>query len=175
VAKKVAERSPATRVGNGVGKGPARGYSWPAFEVGNRAAVRHGVYLTKFGEGERGEIEEIAESLRAAATCLFYSPAFEPLIQMAAARIWRWRRGYAYLAEHGEEASAAVLRDLNVLERSLQRDLADLGVNPRSAAELGVDLVRLAAATEEEFDLGRLSQSERRTLSALLAKGSGDD
>jgi hypothetical protein len=173
VAKKVAERSPATRVGNGVGKGPARGYSWPAFEVGNRAAVRHGVYLTKFGEGERGEIEEIAESLRSAATCLFYSPAFEPLIQMAAARIWRWRRGYAYLAEHGEEASAALLRDLNVLERSLQRDLADLGVNPRSAAELGVDLVRLAAATEEEFDFGAAESVGASHLVCPVGQGVG--
>jgi hypothetical protein len=96
---------------------------------------------------------------------------------MTAARIWRWRRAYAYLAEHGEDASHALLRDLNVLERSLQRDLADLGLSPRAAAELGVNLARLAAANDgddEHFDWNALSASERRTLSALLAKGSAD-
>jgi hypothetical protein len=140
--------------------------------------LKHGLYLTKFAESDRAEIDEIADSLRSAVTSLFYSTAFEPMIRMTAARIWRWRRAYAYLAEHGEDASRALLRDLNTLERSLQRDLADLGVNPRSAAALGVDLVRLAAATgadEGEFDWDALSPSERRTLSKLLAKGSGDD
>jgi hypothetical protein len=66
---------------------------------------------------------------------------------------------------------------LNVLERSLQRDLADLGLSPRAAAELGVNLARLAAANDgddEHFDWNALSASERRTLSALLAKGSAD-
>ena len=65
-----------------------------------------------------------------------------------------------------------------MLERSLQRDLSDLGVNPRSAAALGVDLARLAAASgvdEQAFDWNALSLKERRTLSALLAKGSADD
>ena len=165
--------APAKR--NGAGKGPARGYSWPPFENGNRAAVKHGVYLEKFNEVERAEIEELADALRAAVTPLFYSSAFEPTIRMTAARIWRWRRAYAYLAEHGEDASRALLKDLNVLERSLQRDLSELGVNPRSAAALGVDLARLAAASagdEPEFDWSALSLDERRTLSALLAKGS---
>jgi hypothetical protein len=88
---------------------------------------------------------------------LHYSPSFEPMLRMTAARVWRWRRAYAYLAEHGEDASRALLKDLNVLERTLQRDLADLGINPRSAAALGVDLVRLPAAASAEggFDLER--------------------
>lgn len=96
---------------------------------------------------------------------------------MTATRIWRWRRAYAYLSEHGEDPSRALLRDLNVLERSLQRDLADLGVSPRAAAELGVNLARLAAASGEDepgFDWNALNPGERRTLSALLAKGSAD-
>jgi hypothetical protein len=170
----VSAKTPATR-GNGAGKGPARGYSWPPFENGNRAAVKHGVYLENFSDDERAEIEAIADSLRAAAP--LYSPAFEPTIRMTAARIWRWRRAYAYLSERGEDASRALLRDLNVLERSLQRDLADLGVNPRAAAELGVNLARLAAASgedEPDFDWNALDPGERRTLSALLAKGSAD-
>jgi hypothetical protein len=173
----VRAKPPATR-GAGASKGPARGYSWPPFENGNRAAVKHGVYLEKFNDDERAEMEEIADALRDAVAPLFYSVAFEPTIRMTAARVWRWRRAYLYLAEHGEDASRALLRDLNVLERSLQRDLSDLGVNPRSAAALGVDLARLAAATgsdDERFDWNALNLNERRTLSALLAKGSADE
>jgi hypothetical protein len=161
------------RGGDWNGNRPA--WSREPFEPGNRAAVRHGVYLQNFNDAERDEIEEIADSLRAAAP--LYSAAFEPTIRMTAARIWRWRRAYAYLSERGEDASRALLRDLNVLERSLQRDLADLGVNPRAAAELGVNLARLAAASgedEPDFDWNALDPGERRTLSALLAKGSAD-
>ena len=164
------------RGGDWNGNRPA--WSREAFAEGNRAAVKHGVYLEKFNDDERAEIEEIADALRDAVAPLFYSVAFEPTIRMAAARTWRWRRAYAYLAEHGEDASRALLRDLNVLERSLQRDLSDLGVNPRSAAALGVDLARLAAATgsdDQPFDWNALNLNERRTLSALLAKGSADD
>jgi hypothetical protein len=167
--------TPAKRGANGAGKGPARGYSWPPFEQGNRAAVKHGIYLEKFNDAERAEIDEIAESLRAAVP--LYSPSFEPTIRMTAARIWRWRRAYAYLAERGEDASRGLLKNLDVLERSLQRDFSDLGVSPRAAAELGVNLARLAAANDcddERFDWNALSASERRTLSALLAKGSAD-
>jgi len=174
-------REPAVRQskrGGGDWNGSRPAWSRQPFENGNRAAVKHGVYLEKFNDAERAEIDEIADSLRAAVAPLFYSAAFEPTIRMTAARIWRWRRAYAYLAEHGEDASRALLRDLNVLERSLQRDLSDLGVNPRSAAALGVDLARLAAASgvdEQAFDWNALSLKERRTLSALLAKGSADD
>jgi hypothetical protein len=60
-----------------------------AFAQGNRAAVKHGIYVEKFNNAERAEIEELADSLRAAVAPLFYSLAFEPTIRMAAARIWR--------------------------------------------------------------------------------------
>jgi hypothetical protein len=166
--------TPAKRA-NGAGKGPARGYSWPPFENGNRTALTHGVYLTKFSEDDRAEIEEIADSLRAAVPV--YSASFEPTIRMCAARVWRWRRAYAYLSERGEDASRALLKDLNTLERSLQRDLADLGVSPKAAAELGVNLARLAAVNPEEgpaFDWNALDREERRQLERLLAKGRAD-
>lgn len=155
-----------------VGKGAARGYSWPPFENGNRAAEKHGVYLKKFEPEERQEIEEIAESLREAVP--LYSPSFEPTLRMCAARIWRWRRAYRYLSERGEDASRGLLRDLNTLERSLQRDFDSLGVSPRAAAELGVSLTRLAAASDDEappFDWSALERDERIELERLLAKG----
>jgi hypothetical protein len=165
----VSANTPAKR---NVGKGPARGYSWAPFENGNRAALKHAVYLSKFNDDERAEVEEIADALRDALPV--YSPSFEPTLRMCAARIWRWRRAYRYPSERGEDASRGLLRDLNTLERSLQRDFDSLGVSPRAAAELGVSLTKLAAVSEDDappFDWNALEQRERRTLERLLAKG----
>jgi len=92
-------------------------------------------------------------------------------------KIWRWRRGVVHLAGRGEDVGHSFVRDLNGLGRSLQRDFADLASRrAHSAAQLGVDLVRLAAAAGAEagFDWNRLSVSERRTLSKPLAKGEAD-
>jgi hypothetical protein len=171
----MAERSrslPAVRGGDWNGDRPA--WSRAPFQPGNQLAVTHGFY-SKFGESDQAEVEEIGDSIRSALP--LYSSSFEPLIAMVAAKVWRWRRAYAYLAEHGEDASRSLLQDLNVLERGLQRDLADLGCSPKAAARLGVDLVRLADATgggEGGFDWNRLDPSERRLLSELLAKGEAD-
>src|SRR5436309_740084 len=107
---------PAKRGGNWNGERPA--WSRAPFETANRAAVKHAVYLAKFNDEERAEVEEIADALRVALPV--YSPAFEPTLATCAARIWRWRRAYSYLSERGEDASRGLLRDLNTLERSLQ-------------------------------------------------------
>jgi hypothetical protein len=164
-------KPPARRA---VGKGPARGYSWPPFEPGNRAAVRHGIYLTKFSDEEREEIEEITDALRDSLP--LYSTAFEPTLRLCAARVWRWRRAYRYLADRGEDVPHVLLRDLSTLERALQRDFDSLGVNPRAASELGVNLAKLAAAggdDEPPFDWNALERDEREQLDRLLAKGRG--
>jgi hypothetical protein len=89
---------PATREANGAGHGgPARGYSWPPFEEGNTASLRHGLYASRFQllEGEK-EIEEIADAVRAALP--IYASAFEVGIQLLAGRIWRLKRGYQHVA-----------------------------------------------------------------------------
>ena len=67
--------------------------------------------------------------------------------QALACRIWQARRAYADLAEHGfvrgpDQVPAPILRYLGTLEKTIQRDLADLGLTPRSAAELDLDVVR---------------------------------
>jgi hypothetical protein len=168
----VSAKTPAKR---NVGKGPARGYSWPPFENGNRAALKHAVYLSKFNDHERAEVEEIADALRDALPV--YSPSFEPTLRVCAARIWRWRRAYGYLSERGEDASSGLLRDLNTLERSLQRDFDCLGVSPRAAAELGVSLTKLAAVSKDEeppFNWNALNRTERAELDRLIKKGRGD-
>ena len=168
----VSAKVPAKR---DTGKGAARGYSWPPFEIRNRAALTHGVYLQKFADDERAEIEEIAESLREAVP--LYSPSFEPTLRMCAARIWPWRRAYRYLSERGEDASRGLLRDLNTLERSLQRDFDSLGVSPRAAGELGVNLAKLAATGVDDgapFNWNAPNTKECAELDRLLAKGRAD-
>jgi hypothetical protein len=55
----VSAKTPAKRGGDWNGKRPA--WSREPFEAGNRAAVKHGVYLEKFNDAERAEIEEVAD------------------------------------------------------------------------------------------------------------------
>ncbi len=132
--------------------------------------------VDKFSPGELAEVDEIAENLRELVP--IYGVAFEPQIQATAARIWRWRRVYAYLNEHGEDASGSLLKNLDVLERTLQRDFDVFGLNPRSATELGIDLARLQSArTEDEgrIDLDRLKSEERATFANLLEKARTND
>ena len=125
-----------------VGRG-ARGYSWPPFERKNLAAKKSGFWASPMlREDDRAEVEEIAASLRE--LCPLSSPAFEPLIEQVACRLWRQRRAYRDLSENGtvrEGHPAPLLVDLGKLERQISRDLAELGMTPRSAAALGVDVV----------------------------------
>ena len=57
-------KTPTKHGGDWNGKPPA--WSRKAFAQGNRAAVKHGVYVEKFNKAERAEIEELADSLRTA-------------------------------------------------------------------------------------------------------------
>jgi hypothetical protein len=146
----------------------------PPFENGNRAAVKHSLHLTKFTPDELAEVDEIAETLRGLVP--IYGTAFEPQIQATAARIWRWRRAYVYLADHGEDASCSLLKNLDVLERTLQRDFDVFGLNPRSATELGIDLARLQSArsdTGADLNDDLLTDDEKRQLDRLLLKMQG--
>jgi hypothetical protein len=171
----VSAKTPATR-GNGAGKGPARGYSWPPFENGNAAARRHAFYAEKFQPLEREEIAETAYLLRSLLP--LYSTAFEPLVQLLAARLWRVKRAYTFIDEHAEEdVPRSLLVNLGCLENTVSRDFEALGPSPRSAAALGIDLQRLARASEddgEQFNWNGLTKTERAELSRLLAKGRVD-
>jgi hypothetical protein len=122
---------------------PARGYSWPPFEPGNTAAVRSGFWASPtLRPDDRAEVEEIAASLREVMP--LYLAAFEPVLEQLACRLWRQRRAYGDLSEHGilraDGKPAPILIDLSKLERQIARDLADLGMTPRAAAALGVDV-----------------------------------
>ncbi len=158
------------------GKGPARGYSWPPFQEGHQLSRKHGFYATKFSPVEQEEADETAELLRSLLPT--YATAFEPLIQILAARLWRLKRGYRFLEDRAEDdIPAAVLKNLGVLENTISRDFAALGLSPVSASELGINLQRLVREAEDEgpdFDWNSLNRTERRELERLLAKGRSD-
>ena len=115
------------------------------FTEGHRLSARHGMFVTVFRPAELAEIEEIAEALRVA--CPLFHAGFEPKVQQTAARIWRWRRGYADLIENGffrgeHDEPAPILRRLDTLERTIQRDLHELALTPMAQAELGLVTAR---------------------------------
>ena len=92
---------------------------------------------------DRAEVEEIASGIFELLP--FRRPEFAPVVEQLACRYWRQRRAYADLAENGvirDGSPAPVLGDLAKLENRIARDLAELGLTPRSAAALGVDLAR---------------------------------
>jgi hypothetical protein len=165
--------APANRRGNGPGQGgPARGYSWPPFEKGNTVSLRHGMFAKRFRPLDEEEIEQTADLLREILPT--YASAFEPALQLLSARLWRLRRAYAFVAATPEgELPRNFGEKLNSLELLINRSLAALGLTPVSAAELGINLARLADVGEHgpSFDWNCLEKRERRELERLLAKG----
>jgi hypothetical protein len=144
--------------------GPARGYTWPPFEPANLAALKSGFWASPtLRADDRGEVEEIAASIRERMPC--YSPAFEPAIEQLACRIWRQRRAYADLSEHGvvrDGKPAPVLVDLSKLENAIARDLSELGMTPASRMRMGLDvaLARKALTIVEMHALAALEDEE---------------
>lgn len=133
----------------GPGRGnPARGYSWPPFEPGNEVAVTHGFYVSpRLRPEHAAEVDEIASRVWDLLPATLRQPSYAPAVEGFACRVWQARRAYADLAEHGllrgvGREPAPILRFLGTLERTIQRDLEQLGLTPRSAAELGLDLTR---------------------------------
>lgn len=156
------------------GKGPARGYSWPAFQRGNRVAARSGFYVRELSPSEHGDVQEIADAVRD--LCPVEADELEPLIQGLAGKLWRRKRAYADLIDNGivrgsNRLPAPILRDLETLENSIRRDLQALGLTVESAAAIGVNLARSRAA---ELDFDRLTAGEREQLSRLVAKARND-
>jgi hypothetical protein len=123
------------------GGGPARGYSWEPFQPGHELSMRSGFWASPMlRDDDRAEVEKIEDSLRDLMPG--YAPAFEPMLEQLACRIWRQRRAYRDLSENGivrKGQPAPLLVDLAKLERQIARDLTELGMTPRSALALGVD------------------------------------
>jgi hypothetical protein len=126
-------------------------------------------------EGEQ-EIAEIADAVRSSMP--MYATSFELVVWLLAGRVWRLRRAYRYVAETSPgERSKAFEETLNALENVVSRSAARLGLDPVSAAELGVNLQRLAAGGEDpqrQFDWSSLDSEERVELDRLIRKGRAD-
>lgn len=130
--------------GNGAGNGgPARGYKWADAEPGNLLAEKSGFWIDPLlREEHRAELEEIGEQVWSLLP--FRRPEFAPAVAQVALKLWRQRRAYRDLSEHGlvrDGRPAPLLTELAKVENAIQRDLVELGLTPRSAAALGVDLV----------------------------------
>jgi hypothetical protein len=81
-----------------------------------------------------------------------------------ACRLWRQRRAYRDLSEHGlirEGKPASVLGDLAKLEGRLMKDLDAFGLTPRAAVALGLDLLRGEATKLTITRLAALAEHER--------------
>src|SRR5204862_4387897 len=116
-------------------------YSRPPFEKGNSARLVHGMYAQKFSPSDEAGIAETADLLREIVPT--YASAFEVAIQLLAARLWRLRRAYEFVAATPEgELPRNFGEKLNSLELLINRTLNMLGLSPTSAAELGVNLSR---------------------------------
>jgi hypothetical protein len=167
---------PARR-GNGAGRGgPARNYSWAPFAEGHTVSLKHGLFSEKLRPGDAAEVEELAAMLRGLVP--LYAGSFDVAVELLAARLWRLRRAYAFVAETTEgDLPRNFSEKLASLELLINRSLRELGLTPASAAELGVNLSRLSAASEEggpAFNWAALEEREREQLSRLLRKGRGD-
>lgn len=130
--------------GNSAGRGgPARGYKWADAEPGNLLAVKSGFWIDPLlREEHRAELEEIGEQIWSLLS--FKRPEFAPAVGQLASRLWRQRRAYRDLSKYGivrDGKPAPLLAELAKVENAIQRDLVELGLTPRSAAALGVDLV----------------------------------
>jgi hypothetical protein len=138
--------------------GSARGYSWPPFEPGNSAAVKHGAYASPVKLSARAA--EIADAIRP--TLPLYSPVDEPVLQLLGLTLTRIEKATAAIEEVDERAASElgpyVIDDaskLTALRADLRgwigtaRNLAnDLGATPTARARLGLDIAR----TEDALD-----------------------
>ena len=131
--------------GNGDGHGgPARGYKWADAEPCNLLAVTHGFHIDPTLRAEhRAELDEIGATVWDLLPVK--RPEFRLAVEQLSVKLWRQRRAYRDLSEHGliREGGkpAPLLTEVAKVENAIQRDLVELGLTPRSAAALGVDLV----------------------------------
>lgn len=130
---------------------PARGYSWPPFEPGNQAAVRHGAYAT-VALGPR--VTELAEALREAVPA--YSPSDEVAVRLLALTLARLEASSTAIEGATPTDMARLRQDERGWTNTARRLLGDLGMTPTSRGRLGLDITKTRAiAAREDMDEGR--------------------
>lgn len=138
----------------------------------------HGARVTKLTPTENAELAEIADEIRELSPV--DSPSIEPAIGVLASLLWLQRRLLAFLDEHGfirGRSDRTQLRPaveaLAVVERSIIATMQALAMTPKTAADLGLCLVKLES--QRRFDRNRLAPAERAELDRLLTKSATYD
>lgn len=152
----------------------ARGYSWPPFERGNTAALKHGAASPTL-------IQPLADAfvaqLQAVATWATLPP-FAGTVES-----WAWAEGQAhllrrYLEEHGhldaegEERPAS--RMLDRIEGRLSKLRDQLGLNPAALGKIVKDAAVVATATGDVQTLAALNAEGLRIIEAVRGQAATD-
>jgi hypothetical protein len=145
----------------------------PLPRKGERRALTHGAFVTKFTPREQEEIEELADEIRELVPVS--SPTVEPAVAVLAVQVWRWHRLTDYVSEHGlhvgrpdrERLRPAVLHSLH-MEAAILRSMQALGMTPKAAGELGLQLAKLERF--KSYDFSRLTRDEREQFDSLADK-----
>jgi hypothetical protein len=132
--------------------------SWPPFQPGHMLSSKTRFWASPLlREADRAEVAEIAAGV--AELMPSWHPSFALAVEGLACRIWRQRRAYADLSENGlvreDGKPAPVLHHLVSVENQIQRDLEALGLTPRAAAALGLDV----ASTRRQLSLIELHEA----------------
>jgi hypothetical protein len=108
-----------------------------SFARENLAAAKHLFFADPtLRDDTRAELDEIEAVI---VEQLPYDGPFGLAVSQLAVRLWRQRRAYRDLDEHGlirDGKPAPILDHLTRLENAIMRDLEALGLTPRSASEL---------------------------------------
>jgi hypothetical protein len=141
--------------------------------AGNRRAAKHGGFVRKFTPAESREIAALKDEIRELVP--LDSPSVEPAVSILAGLLWRRGRLYEFLVAKGllrgrsdRTQIQPAVGALDDVEKMILTTMGKLGMLPKDAAALGLQLVRLERA--REFDFQRLSKDERRTFDELLTK-----
>lgn len=154
------------------GAGPKRGYSWPPFEIGNAAALRHGAHSQR---RTQPIAEQLAGHLVTTTAPWCASPAFAGAVSS-----WAWAEARLvllreYLNEVGDlDEDKRVRPAVELVERTenrLVRLRVALGLEPASLTKLMESAASLATATGDAESLDAVRAEGRR----ILASRSGSD
>ena len=144
----------------------ARGYSWPPFERGNEAAVRHGVWRAERAEVVAADVAELAEET--AVTFPWTRPYIDERLAYARAIVDE-RDVRAYLDEVGvldeDHQERPAVRTLERFSRIAASRRRDLGLSPMAHARILALVAEVVARHPDR--LGPLDSA----LDTLLAEG----
>jgi hypothetical protein len=150
----------------------ARGYSWPPFEAGNVAQLRHGAHSMR----KRQPLEEAMSAWAHDHYPWVAEPRFAPAVAA-------WARAEAmvlllagYVDDHGpiddEGKVLPAVAQLDRYERLAMKHREQLGIDPTSALRMLRD--RLSAESQKA-DLDAVMSAGREAINAREAKQDEDD